>query len=227
MKYLEGRGGRDRTLSPDEAEEDVRRTMRDVVARIEVLEGRIKRAEEVMLWIRRALLRTQPSMYGRLDIRWWRGLSSGKYAWRTPVLVKQAYGPGGRLKVEVAPQRMKRAPRGGAFDLNADLADRMIEAFREVAKIRDRMRRDVMGLVRILGWADLQWERHQEQMLVAMEAEAREVYLEAVRRMQAEGYAVEAEDFDVAEGGCGDEAGEAGDEAGGEPDVAKGVVVEW
>ena len=193
VKFMKGRGGEGRTLDPAEAVEEVTAFYEGLAGRLADLGSRIARCDEVLMGIRRALLRTQPSMYGRLDVRWWRGGAAGGtgagVSWRQPVVVKQGYGPGGRLLVTPL-KRPVNAPTNGAFALNADIAERMLRGFREVLRIRKRLRAEAVEVQRIMNRNDRRWEA-DEEVLLRLEGEAGDAYLEAVERMRANGYRVD------------------------------------
>lgn len=193
VPYLSGRGGVGVTDVPDEA-------LREVAGRISVVEARlaglmveVERVERALEVVRDALHVSQPPMWKRLMVRWWKGGG----LWREPMLVQVVAGKRGKMdlrRVKSAAVKL-RADRG--FALNADVAAKAHRLFWRLVR-RRRELLEVLGRVeRTLASARADRLEVAGEEVEAWRAEAEGLIAEAKRRLDVMGYSESDRDAGV------------------------------
>jgi hypothetical protein len=144
--YLRGRGGRS-VAGPEEAIAELRGEIREIAEGLEAILAEAERVEEAFLHVRRAFERTQPPIFKRLTVRWWRARKGER---RVPCLI-QVDGDGlGREKpVRRFDRRVRRRTDGG-FGLNADLAGEVFEIYWALWSLRCELQDDLSRLAAIV-----------------------------------------------------------------------------
>lgn len=144
--YLRGRGGR-HTAGPEDAIASLRGEIREIAAGLEAILAEAERVEEAFLHVRRAFERTQPPIYNRLTVRWWRAHKGER---RIPCLIQvQGDGQGREKPVRRFDRRVKRRTDGG-FGLNADLAGEVFETYWALWSLRSELQDDLSRLAAIV-----------------------------------------------------------------------------
>ncbi|HGM5506771.1 TPA: hypothetical protein ACKPYM_000761 [Stenotrophomonas maltophilia] len=147
--FMQGRGG-DETLTPSEALQEWRSEAEALGERLAELFREVECIELAMADAAALLGASQPPMYGRMAIRWWRLFGGGR---RTPVLVKETGGARGQIKPERVKTRGVRQRTDLGFSLNADLAKRGIDAYWSLSHIRDGVLQEIARIKRALAGA--------------------------------------------------------------------------
>lgn len=189
--YLQGRGGA-ATLTGDDARAEWRAVFAQLRAELDALEAECVQAEDAMEAVGEALMRSQPPMWKRVAVRWWR-LTGG--ARRTPVLVRVEAGAGGRVKlVPFEPGMKLRKDR--SFGLCADLAKVAVDRYWALASMRKEQVALVAEVSRVLGRGA---KRRRGALADALERMA-VVRAEAEERLRMVGYEVPVAEGVMAEG---------------------------
>lgn len=180
--YLSGSGGAG-TWSAAEAQAEWRAEIGALRGRIEGLLEEVIALEEGFEQVKWALDRTQPRMFNRVTVSWWR-LRGGDR--KTPVLVRVEGGPNGTEKpVRVTTAGIKlRTDRG--FGLCADLAKRAVVSYWRLWKLRQEVSDELGRLGTALGRRP---DKRRERVGLVV-AEATEVRREAEERLREIGYDV-------------------------------------
>jgi hypothetical protein len=148
--YLRGRGGWV-TRTPAAALDVLAGELREVMEGVEGLVKDVRRIEQAFFLVERAFKRTQPPMFRRLHVRWWR--TSGKDTRRIPVLVRVNGTKAGAEVVERVPDRHVRLRKDGSFGLSADLAREVFELYWGLWALRSDAQRVLSEVVVALrGW---------------------------------------------------------------------------
>jgi len=187
--YLKGRGSEDLTLGPVGAGLELTDRVTELGSRIQALLSEVAVVDDALVAVRDALDVSQPPMWNRVVLRWWR--MSGR---RKPVLGRTRM-EGGRLVVEVI-RRLGaiklRKDRG--FALNADLVAKAVRLFWVLERRR-------VVLVGMLSKAERALAMARAERLEAGRAdvgrwrdEAMELRREAVRRLRMVGFEVGNDD---------------------------------
>lgn len=179
--YLRGRGG-PATASPEEA-------LAALVAELECARGMLEElveeaveVEKAFAEVRSALQRTQPPMFGRMVVSWWKLRAGGK---RVPVLV-QVKGDARGNEKPVRVDRRARLRKDGGFALNHDLNQRAVDLYWALWGLRCEVHDDLARLAQVL-----RRRRTKAKVIAARVAEVKAVRAEAVRRLKLVGYEVE------------------------------------
>lgn len=182
VPYLSGRGGGE-TFAPDGAIDEWRATLLALRGRIDQLLAEGERVERAFEDVKFALDRSQPPMWKRVAVRWWRLRGGGP---RTPVLIRVESGPNNREK----PVRVERPGivlrRDRGFGLCADLAKRGVAAYWGLWAIRSELQAEVVRVKKSLGRRVEKRQRDVDRIV----AEARMIRSEAEGRLQMVGYVV-------------------------------------
>ena len=144
--FLQGRGGDD-TFTPGEALQEWTVEGAEQVLLLTELYREAESIEHALAEAAALLSASQPPMYGRIAIRWWRLYGGSR---RTPVLVKEAGGARGQVKPERVKTRGVRQRTDLGFSLNADLAKRGIDAFWALHHMREAVLAEIARIKRAL-----------------------------------------------------------------------------
>lgn len=142
VAYLAGRGLPGVTLGPETAMEATAERVGELWGRIEALRLEVDRVDRGLEAVRDALEFSQPPMWHRVAIRWWR--EGGR---RGPVLVRIRPTGGGRLCVEKVKGAGIKLRTDRGFALNADIAAKAVRLYWILARRRT-------GLLRLVGLAE-------------------------------------------------------------------------
>lgn len=170
--FMQGRGG-DETFTPGEA---LQEWAEEAAAQVNLLAELYAEAEAIERALAEAaslLSASQPPMYGRMAIRWWRLYGGSR---RTPVLVKEAGGAGGHIKPERVKTRGVRQRTDLGFSLNADLAKRGIDAYWALHHMREAVLAEIARIKRALAGEKANRREAVGRMrdeLIALQLEAR------------------------------------------------------
>ena len=190
--YLRGKGSA-ATSGPGATQDEWRGVFAQMRSKLDALEAQAVAIEAGMAGVGEALMRTQPPMYRRVLVRWWRK-ETGKR--REPVLVRAEGGVGGRIKLEPIRRGAKlRTDRG--FGLCADLAKQSVAGYWSLRESRRVLAAQVADLQRVLG----RGEARRATVLERVALETARAQAEAMGRLRDVGYVV-AED--ETEAGSGD-----------------------
>ena len=186
--YMKGRGS-GATSGPGETQDEQRMLFAQLRARLDALEAGALAIESGMAGVGEALMRTQPPMYRRVMVRWWRCRGGEN---REPVLVQVDGGPGGRIKLEPIRRGAKlRTDRG--FGLCADLAKRAVARYWALRELRRELAAQVTDLQRVLG----RGEARRDVVLASTAVEAAQIQAEAMGRLRDVGYVVAEAETEV------------------------------
>jgi len=178
--YLRGRGGPD-TVGPEAAKAEIQAQFAEVRRMVDALEAEALAVEDAMAGVSHALTRTQPPMYRRMVLRWWR-MRGGQR--REPVLVRIEGGPGGRVKlVQAEPSMRLRTDRG--FGLCADLAKSAVRGFWALRAVRRETHGQLSGVIRALRPV-----ARRQAVIERVRGEAAAAMYEAAGRLRDVGYDV-------------------------------------
>lgn len=184
--YLKGRGGV-ATSTAAEAMGDWREVFAEIRAELDELEADAIALEAGMEAVGATLYRSQPPMYKRVAVRWWR-LSGGRR--RVPVLVRIEGGAGGRVKLEPV-ERGIRLRKDRGFGLCADLAKQAVDRYWALLAVRKELLTQVAEVGRVVGRA----KARRRKVIDQAQAEMAEARREAEERLRMVGYDVpEAEE---------------------------------
>lgn len=179
--YLRGRGN-ESARSPNEAEAEWRAVIAGLRSRLDEIEAdgiALLKATEA---VGAALEQSQPPMFGRMVVRWWRLYGGGR---RRPVMARVDAGGKQHLKLTLAhPNHKLRTDRG--FGLCADLARRAVTGYWALHSERRGLDSLVVALGRTLGRGGAQ----RRVVLTRVAEEAQSIQVEAKERLSAVGYAV-------------------------------------
>lgn len=123
--YIEGRGGVE-TATPDDALAEWESEGAGAAALLGDLYAEAQQIELAMAEVKKLLRLSQPPMWGRYSVRWWRPTTGSR---RTPMLIREQAGAKGRITPERVKTRgaKQRVDRG--FSLNADLAKEAVDTY--------------------------------------------------------------------------------------------------
>lgn len=184
--YLKGRGGV-ATSSPAEVVDDWREVFAELRAELDELEADAIALEAGMQAVGETLMRSQPPMYRRVAVRWWR-LAGGRR--RVPVLVRIEGGAGGRVKL-VPVERGIRLRKDRGFGLCADLAKQAVDRYWALLAVRKELVTQVAEVGRGIGRA----KARRRKVIDQAQAEMAVARREAEERLRMVGYDVpEAEE---------------------------------
>jgi hypothetical protein len=183
--YMRGRGS-EATRTPKEAETEWLAVVDGLRARLDDIEAdglALLKATEA---VGEALDKSQPPMFRRMVVRWWRLSGGGR---RRPVLARVEAGAKQHIKLTVAhPNHQLRTDRG--FGLCADLARRGVTAFWALHAERRALDSLVVALGRTLNRGRAQ----RREIVRCVTDEAQRLTVEAKERLVSVGYDVAADD---------------------------------
>lgn len=161
--YMAGKGGHS-TWRPTEALEALRAEGAVLRGEVEALLQEAERIEMAFVHVRRALERSQPPMFNRLTVKWWKLRGDGR---RVPVLVQVRSDPHGREKPMRVEDRRVRLRRDGGYGLNFDLARRAFDLYWVLWTLRAEVHDDLATLAKLL--------RRQRRRVGVLDARARDL----------------------------------------------------
>lgn len=183
--YLKGRGGPE-TAMPEATKAEIREQFAEIRRSIDDLEAQALELEDAMAGVGAALTRTQPPMYRRMMVRWWR-MRGGQR--REPVMVRVEAGPHGRAKLVPAEPAMRlRVDRG--FGLCADLAKSVVRGYWALRTVRREIQAEVAALNRLV-----KPSARRAAVIIRVRDEAAESVREASGRLRDVGYDVPEEEI--------------------------------
>lgn len=134
--YLKGRGD-GATWSPDGSLKDLREEAVEIRRRLDVLIEDLEEAEQAFVAVRRAFDRTQPPIFNRFQVRWWKLWGGGP---RVPCLVIVAGTQRGDEKPTRVKDRRTKPRKDSGFALNHDLNLRVIDTYWALWSLREEAR---------------------------------------------------------------------------------------
>lgn len=134
--YLKGRGD-GATWSPDGSLKDLREEAVEMRRRLDVLIEDLEVAEQSFVAVRRAFDRTQPPIFNRFQVRWWKLWGGGP---RVPCLVIVAGTQRGDEKPTRVKDRRTKPRKDSGFALNHDLNLRVIDTYWALWSLREEAR---------------------------------------------------------------------------------------